>query len=105
MADLEHTPTAAAQVFIWIVEGNREADIVEAIRADKELFGKRPQPKKLIAEAREQIETLAGEGPGNSWCIAALVEIYRRALELGELAVALRTVKLLQEHDPNDDDF
>lgn len=102
--DLDNTPQPDAQVLIWLIEGNRESDIVEAIKADPDLFGKKPNAKKLIKEARAAIETLALEGPSRGWCTAALIEIYRRALEIGELAVALRTVKILQDAAPDDDD-
>ena len=103
-ADETLTP-AVAQVFLWLVEGQRDADIVEAVAdpAHGDLFGKKADARKLISEARAAIEKVATEAPTKNWCIVALMEIHRRALETGELATSLRVIKLLLEADPTAD--
>lgn len=85
-----------AQVVLWVVEGHVEQAILEAI-ADKwpQFDGPR-----LLAAARKRIERLGEEAPPRAWILAGLREIYRRALEAGELAVALRTLEKIGRWRP-----
>lgn len=82
-------------VFRWILEGNSEHDVREAIAAK---WPHAPADPLIIAAVtrfqdagRFQPEIMTG------WCAEAYREIYRRSLEAGDCAAALRAVKLLSE--------
>ena len=79
------------QTVRWMLTGARDADVLEAIRTtwpDQEL-----QP--LI---RDAIEQLAASGQFDrqvvrGWCFEASKDLYRRMVEIGDFAGALRAVK------------
>ncbi len=83
------------QVFLWIVQGQAEGHILEAIRAtwpDQE-------PKPIIAAAIEELAKSADFNPKviRGWCFEAYRDLYRRLYENGDFVGALRAVKLLQD--------
>jgi len=87
------SPEQVNQVFNWIVAGGSEHDITEAIALNYE----GAQPKPLIVAAMQRIAKSADAEPDviRGWCIEATRHVYQRAIELGDLATALRAVKQL----------
>jgi len=86
-------PEQVNQVFNWIVDGRFEHDITEAIAEHFE----GAQPKPLIVAAMQRIAKSADVEPDiiRGWCIEATRHVYQKAIELGDLATALRAVKQL----------
>jgi hypothetical protein len=86
-------PSAAiGQVTKWILAGQSHADIAEAITATfPEADG-----EALITEALRNMAK-AGDDPAAilGFCIEASRELYRRTLEIGDHATALRAVAQL----------
>tara|TARA_Y100000593_G_scaffold17267_1_gene34497 strand:+ start:2773 stop:3078 length:306 start_codon:yes stop_codon:yes gene_type:complete len=99
LSDLTPKADPAAQVFAWIVEGCRQDDIEDALALYYPDLKKR-QVTKLIKEARHTIAELAAAGPDKAWCLAAYQEVYRRAIESGELGVAVRAITHIQKFRP-----
>lgn len=88
-------PARVEQTIRWLISGVREADIVEAIRAtwpDQAL-----QP--LILAAVEQLAEAGNPEPAvvHGFCMEATRDLYRRMVEIGDFAGALRAVKLLHD--------
>lgn len=100
MPKLDKQSPAELQVFLWLVEGQREEHITEAVAAH---FPKAKAPQ-LIERARARMQQLAAEGPDPAWCLAAMQDLYRRAVGMGELALALRILKELKAIRPAEDD-
>ena len=94
-ADLEPQRPADAQALLWILEGQRRDDIHESLRAQYKL--KAAAADKTIEAAHETLARLAETGPPTGWALGAYLEIYRRALETGELSVALRAVAKIEQ--------
>jgi hypothetical protein len=80
-------------VLKWIVSGNSESDIVEAIA---EKWGE-DQAKPLIVAALAKLADAGRPDPDTlrGWAIEATREIYRQAMAAGDLAAALAAVKQL----------
>ena len=86
---------AAGAIKAWLVEGATIAQVREAIGehypnldADEAMAA---VCDDLAADAQTDRTALKG------WAMNAYREIYRRALELGDLATALRAAKMLSE--------
>lgn len=90
------------QVTTWILEGNRDHLIREAIRetwptADADA---------LILEAMQSVERAAAElrGRADDWALESLRFIYAKQIEIGEYAGAVGTIKqihaLTAKHQP-----
>ena len=88
-------PSRVEQVIQWLISGNRDAHIVEAIR---ETWPDQPLDP-LIAAACAQLVEAGNIEPDaiKGWCLEATRELYRRMLEVGDLVGALRAVKTLYE--------
>lgn len=88
-------PARVEQVIQWLIAGNRDLHIVEAIREtwpDQAL-------DPLIATACAQLMDAGQVEPDavKGWCLEASRELYRRMLEVGDLVGALRAVKQVFE--------
>lgn len=82
-------------VFRWILEGQAEHDVREAIALQWEGADAGPL---IIAAVGRFLE--AGQFEADvmrGWCAEAYREIYRRAMESGDAATALRAVKHLAQ--------
>lgn len=83
------------QTVKWMLTGARDADVVEAIRTlwpDQEL-------RPLISAAVAQLAD-SGQFSGRvvrGWCFEATKDLYRRMVEIGDFAGALRAVKMLAD--------
>ncbi len=92
------TPEEAArihQVFRWIIEGQTEHDIRQAIAETWPLHEATP----LIIAAIDQLQK-SGRFEADvvrGWCFEAYRELFRKTLEIGDFAAALRAVKLIQD--------
>lgn len=89
----EAEAAAVHQVFKWILAGGTERDIREAIA--KHFPAGDAQP--LIVAAMRQYEK-AGTFDAKivtGWCFEAYRDLYRRMVEIGDFAGALRAVKLI----------
>jgi len=82
------------QVFNWIIAGGSEHDITDAIAQTWEDAKAMP----LIVAAMQRIAKSADAEPDviRGWCIEATRHVYQKAIEVGDLATALRAVKQLQ---------
>ena len=87
------TNEAAYQTLKWILEGQHERDILEAIR---QKFPKE-DPQTTLAAVIQHLIALAGADPVvlRGFALAAYREIYYRAMQIGDFANALRCVKEL----------
>lgn len=92
-ADLILTDEAAYQTLKWVLDGQHERDILEAIghkypNAD---------PRKTLDAVMDHLTALAGADPTilRGFAMAAYREIYCRALTIGDFANAIRCVKEL----------
>ncbi len=84
-------PAAVHQVFKWIIAGHSEHDVRDAIG---EAWPK-ADPQPLIVAA---IQRLADAGEYDAalvrgWCLEATRDLYRRMVEIGDFAGALRAVR------------
>lgn len=89
------TPEQVDQVVRWIVEGHAASDIERSIReqwpeADVSAVAL-AATGQLIESARITPEVVKG------FCIEATREMYRRLVEMGEFAQALRAIRQLWE--------
>ncbi len=87
---IDQTRSPDAQVLQWILDGASEADVREAIKAH---FPQENGEALIISAIRE----LQRDRPANlvlGWCHESARELYRKALELGDLPTALRAIKL-----------
>lgn len=87
--------TRVTEVFLWIVQGQTEGHIVEAIAAKWPDQDSRP----LIVAALQQVEK-AGDVNARltkGWCIEAYRELHRRLVEMGDYAAAVRAVAKINE--------
>lgn len=88
-------PARVEQVLEWLVAGHREQHVVEAIEhhwPDQDMRG-------LMLAVVGRLKK-AGEWSGvavRGWCFEAAKDLYRRMVEIGDFAGALRAVK--QIHD------
>jgi hypothetical protein len=79
------------QVRRWIIDGNTEHDIGQAIAAT----WPDEKPKPLIVAALKLIADSGSVDPdlARGWCFEAYRSLYLKALEAGDFATALRAVK------------
>jgi hypothetical protein len=84
------------QTIKWMVEGNRAADITEALA--QSFPGADAQA--LIGQANDYFATLSGADKDviHGWCLESLREMYRRMVQIGDFPGALRAVKLLLDY-------
>jgi hypothetical protein len=89
------TPAQVNQVVKWILTGTTSFDIFEAIAATYP--GTQAGP--LMLEAMRYFENASAFEPGivRGWCFEAARDLYRRMVECGDFAGALRAVKQIQE--------
>jgi len=88
-------PAKTNQVLKWILTGATEHDITEAIKASWPDAAARP----LLVAAIEQLRDSADFDPQTvlGFCFEATRELYRRMIDIGDFAWALRAVKQLTE--------
>lgn len=88
-------PAQTNQVLKWILSGATEHDISEAIKASWPDAAARP----LLVAAIEQLRDSADFDPQTvlGFCFEATRELYRRMIDIGDFAGALRAVKQLTE--------
>lgn len=85
----------AEQVFKWVVAGQSQHDIVEAV--EKTFAGVDAKAlliavmERLAQSSRFEPEVVVG------WCVEATRDLYRRMVEIGDFAGALRAVKQMAE--------
>lgn len=81
------------QVLTWILEGNSEHLIIEAIESTWP--GEESQPlivgafRQVAANAESTRETLA------DWCVESMRFLYQKQVEIGEFGGAMRAIKEL----------
>lgn len=87
-------PSEVTQVAKWIIAGHDASDITEAVRASK--FDGEPGP--LILAAMGRLKRAANFDPMImlGWCVEATRELYRKMVESGDYAGALRAVKQME---------
>ena len=97
IATTEAKPNAAAvaDVFLWIVQGQTERDFLQAL--EQHFPASKPEP--IIAAALKQLVQSADFDPTliRGWCFEAYRDLYRRMVDVGDLAGALRAVRALEE--------
>lgn len=87
-------PAAVAQVVQWLLDGQSENDIVEAIAANN--LG---DADALKAAAAEILRELGEFDPAivTGFCFAGYRDLYRRMIEIADYAGALRALKHIQD--------
>jgi len=83
------------QVVKWALQGVTQNDLREAV--EQPFPGKRPE--LLLAAATKEFEA-AGKADRTAirgFCFYASRDLYRRALEIGDFATALRAIKQLDD--------
>ncbi len=87
-------PADVAQVVQWLLDGQSEYDIIEAINTNK--LG---NAEALKNAAAEKLKELGQFDPAivTGFCFAAYRDLYRRMIEIADFAGALRAVKLIEE--------
>lgn len=88
-------PTRVEQVLAWLIEGHREHHVVEAVVhhwPDQNV-------RDLMFAIVDRLKKAGSWSPGavRGWCFEAAKDLYRRMVEIGDFAGALRAVK--QIHD------
>ncbi len=83
------------QVFAWVLTGASNYDIEEAIRTT----WPDADATQLVLAVAEQLADGATADPAivRGWCFHATRDLYRRMVEIGDFAGAIRAVKLLKE--------
>lgn len=83
------------QVLRWVLTGATIHDIHEAIRETWPAA----EPSELLDQVQQQLgdEADCDADLLRGWCYAATRDLYRRMVEIGDFAGALRAVKLLSE--------
>lgn len=83
------------QTVRWLLTGARDADVVEAIRTtwpDQELQPLVQAAANDLAESgRFDREVIRG------WCLESSKDLYRRMVEIGDFAGALRAIKQIRD--------
>jgi len=100
-------PGKVNQVLKWVLDGQSRADIVEAV--EKHFPGE--EPGALLAAVMIAFETTAANFNADvvaGWCFEAYRDLYRRMVDTGDYAGAMKAAKLMLElardHVPNDDE-
>lgn len=87
------------QVKKWILQGNSEHDIAEAIREKWPDVKTRPV---IVAVMTEVAKSAAADPRAVAgWCIEATRHLYQRMVEVGDFPGALRAVKQLADFARN----
>ena len=88
-------PARVEQALKWILTGARDADIVEAISTTwpEQALG------PLLAAAMQSLAASAETDNAvvRGFCFEATKDLYRRMVEIGDFAGALRAIKQLHE--------
>lgn len=81
------------QVIAWLIEGNRDADVIESLR---EQFP-HADPAALLSAAVDRFEQSANSRLSVivGWSLEAYRELYRKALAAGDLEAARKALKEL----------
>ncbi len=87
-------PKKVTQVFMWIVQGQTEGHIREAI----EQLWPADDPRPLIIAAIHQLTESAKFNADivRGWCFEAYRELYRQMVAMGDFPGALRAVSKLE---------
>ena len=95
LATLDTDAARVNQVFQWIVQGATEHDILEAMRQAWPQTAHAPLLLAAIDKIRDssQIDAVTVLG----FCVEATRDMYRRMVEIGDFAGALRAVKQLRD--------
>ena len=82
-------------VFVWILSGACQHDIEKAIAEQHP----RANPRSVMVSAMQRIAESAASDPDvvKGWAIEATRQVYQRALEAGDFASALRSLKQIVE--------
>ncbi len=82
------------QVIKWLVEGHSDGDIVDAIGQ----FWPDESAEDLINAGLDKITDAGKVEPAliDGWCLMARRELYRRMLEIGDFAGALRATEKIE---------
>ena len=82
-------------MLLWILEGNRTPDIVEAIT---EAFPG-SNPAALIKSAMDHLAKTADSDTDiiKGWCFEAYREMYRRMVDVGDYKGAIAAIKELRK--------
>ena len=83
------------QVFKWVLAGNAESDIVEALAATYPKADGTKVMAAVMTQFRESAEIETDVVMG--WCIESTRDLYRRMVEIGDFASALRAIKQMAE--------
>jgi len=87
--------SAAATVVDWMLQGASGAQILEAIAVKFPEI----QPAELLTAAGNHFEKISNADPRliRGWCFEATRDLYRRMIEIGDYANALKAVKQLRD--------
>ena len=79
----------------WMLQGASGAQILEAIAVKFPEM----QPAELLTAAGNHFEKISNADPRliRGWCFEATRDLYRRMIEIGDYANALRAVKQLRD--------
>lgn len=81
------------QVILWLLDGHRAADVLEAIK------DKMPgaDPDKLLSRATDHFRIVADADADvlRGWCFEAYRELYRKMVEVGDYKGAIAAIKEL----------
>jgi hypothetical protein len=85
-----------AQTILWLIEGNRVDDVSQALRAAYP----GADPAALVARAADHFATIAQADPTviRGWCLESLREMYRRMVDVGDYAGALKALRELMQY-------
>jgi hypothetical protein len=88
-------PARIEQTVKWLLTGARDADVIEAIRTtwpDQEL-----QPLLVAAVGELSSSAEFSRKVVRGWCFEASKDLYRRMVEIGDFAGALRAIKQIKD--------
>ncbi len=87
---------AAQQTILWMLEGIRARDIVEALQVE---FPK-CDPQKAIEAALDHFELTAAADTDTlrGWCLEAYRELYRRMVAIADFPAAARVVDKMMQY-------
>ena len=89
---------AAVQVFKWLIAGNGDANIREAVAEYYPREDVGAVMTRVLIGLRESAEIETDVVMG--WCIESTRDLYRRMVEIGDFASSLRAVKQMAELVP-----
>lgn len=93
--NLSIDPARLEQTVKWLLTGARDADVLEAIRTQ---WPDQAVPE-LIAAAVNELEAAGhyNRRAIRGWCFESTKDLYRRMVEIGDFAGALRAIKQLYD--------